>query len=446
MGLVGATVIGRLSDDPRLGGEGGGNGRGGGRRVCLYIGSFAALASAVLALVLDDRRGLYWSMIPAALLQQNFSVWKAVLADYAEGLDDDDKSTTTGSVATGSSASAARAASVGKLGMSAGLAFMVGPFIGSVIVDTYEKASYIAIGFVVLSTFLITRMPPSLPPKKTTTSTAPLSSSLSPKKKSSLLDLTSTMLTPTSLFLIVIRVNMALAFNIFNTIWTASLKSRFNFTPRDHGTFMSFIGLVYALSQGYLSPRILALLTTTNKVTPPQQQHQKVGKGSDDHRGRIRILQLACITLGIGRAVAFHLKDIRFVYAVFFLIVVSLGLVNTVLTVDAGRCVPPSEIGGLYGILAAAESAAGMVGPVIGGGLVRLGWGENGVGAPLGTVVGLYGLLWVMITLGYERLVLGMGTMITAETKTVDGSVGNDGGVVVDQQKRADIVENKKDV
>merc|ERR1719491_347417 len=109
--------------------------------------------------------------------------------------------------------------------------------------------------------------------RKTTTSTASSPSSQQKRKKPGLLDLTSTMLTPTALFLVVIRVNMALAFHIYNTIWTASLKARFNFTPRDHGTFMSFIGLVYALSQGYISPRILALLTTTNN-TPSQQNDE----------------------------------------------------------------------------------------------------------------------------------------------------------------------------
>jgi len=444
LGLVGATVVGRLSDG-HLGLFGGDSGVGG-RKACLYIGSFAALASVVLGLVLDDKRGLFLSMVPAALLQQNFSVWKAVLADYAEGLEEEDDD------GTGGGAAAARAASVGKLGMSAGLAFMVGPFIGAVVVDTYERSSYIAIAMVMLSTLFITRMPPSPPTmtRKTTTSTA---SSPSPQKnkKSGLLDLTSTVFTPTALFLVIIRVNMALAFHIYSTIWTASLKERFDFTPRDHGTFMSFIGLVYALSQGYISPRLLANFTKANSTPPQNNKNEKVLTKTDSnpHRGRIQILQLACITLGIGRVIAFKLTDIRLVYAVFFLIVVSLGLVNTVLTVDAGRCVPQNEIGGLYGILDAAQSAAGMIGPVVGGGLVRIRWGGDGMGAPLGTVVALYAVVWIMVTLGYEKFVLGVATMGSTVSKANEGSVHideKDVGVVGIEQRKAAGLENKKDL
>ena len=37
------------------------------------------------------------------------------------------------------------------------------------------------------------------------------------------------------------RCGMALAFNIFMTIWTVSLKQRFNFAPRDHAFFMGWV-------------------------------------------------------------------------------------------------------------------------------------------------------------------------------------------------------------
>lgn len=389
LGLIGATLMGRLSDSPRVG-----------RRICLYAGSGAAFLSLILGIGVVDRAGLFWSMVPAALLQQNFSVWKAVLAEYAEELEkigsDSDKTKTA----------AMRAGSVGKLGMSAGLAFMVGPLVGATVVKTYESASYVAIVMVLLSAVFITRMPVSSMEKislqttvttgekenveksgsdmcttsPTTKSTLPLSS------KFQFLNLASSM-TSSTLYLIFIRIFMALAFHIYNTIWTASLKTRFNFGPRDHGQFMSFIGLVYALSQGYIARIILAPLS---------------------RRGRIRILQICCIVLGVGRVLAFHLTDIRLVYITFGGIIIGLGLVNTVLTADAGRLVPGSEIGGLYGILDAAQSAAGMVGPVLGGSLSRVGvGGSDGVSAPLGTVVGLYGVVFLMVTFGYERLILG---------------------------------------
>jgi len=387
LGLIGAALMGRLSDSPRVG-----------RRVCLYVGSCAALASLVLGIGVTDQSGLFWSLVPGALLQQNFSVWKAVLADYAAALED--------GTSDGGDVAALRAGSVGKLGMSAGLAFMVGPLVGATVVKTYERASYVAIVFVLLSVFFIARIPAennatNLSSKNDiNTSATEQNETLNPKiaatnekvasPTSSLqfLNLTSS-ITPSALYLILIRTLMALAFHIYNTIWTASLKTRFDFGPREHGQFMSFAGLMYALSQGYIARRVLTSLT---------------------QRGRIFALQLCCVALGVGRVVAFLLTDVISVYAAFGCIIIALGLINTVLTADASRLAPSSEIGGLYGILDAAQSAAGMVGPVLGGalaGIESLGGGD-GVSVPLGTVAGLYGVVFVMVTFGYERLVLGV--------------------------------------
>merc|ERR1712238_322648 len=107
-----------------------------------------------------------------------------------------------------------------------------------------------------------------------------------------------------AIFLILIRVAMALAFHIFNTIWTVSLKSRFDFGPSDHGKFMSFIGLIYALSQGVLSKWILA----------------SVGR-----KGSVYVLQLCCVALGVGRYVAFQVESLLVVYIMFAFIVTAFG-------------------------------------------------------------------------------------------------------------------------
>jgi hypothetical protein len=45
------------------------------------------------------------------------------------------------------------------------------------------------------------------------------------------------------------RCLMALAFSIFMTVWTVSLKQRFSFGARDHAFFMGWVGLWYSLSQ-----------------------------------------------------------------------------------------------------------------------------------------------------------------------------------------------------
>ena len=79
----------------------------------------------------------------------------------------------------------------------------------------------------------------------------------------------------------------------------------------------------------------------------------------------------------------------------------------------------------MYGILDIAQSATGIVGPILGGSLSRVGvGGSDGVSAPLGTVVGLYGVVLLMATFGYERLILGTDSVSGFEGgKTIDVSI-----------------------
>ncbi|EOD27328.1 hypothetical protein EMIHUDRAFT_254335 [Emiliania huxleyi CCMP1516] len=93
--LVGAAVIGRASD--RVG-----------RVPMLWVGTAASLASIVISLSSDSLTGML-AVVPAALLNQNFSVCKALFSDYideAGGTDAD------------------KAGAVGKLGMAVGFSFM----------------------------------------------------------------------------------------------------------------------------------------------------------------------------------------------------------------------------------------------------------------------------------------------------------------------------------
>lgn len=189
---------------------------------------------------------------------------------------------------------------------------------------------------------------------------------------------------PAALFLMTIRVCMALAFHIFSTIWTVSLKKRFDFGPKQHGQFMSFIGLTYALSQGVVAKSILNVI------------------GVENNKGRVSVLLVCCVLLGVGRYIAFQTESIVAFYCMFFGIVMSLGVVNTILTADASRVAPSSEIGGLYGVLSAVESLSGMVGPVLGGALAYI----DPIQAPLLSVVGCYGLVFCLIALGYEKYLL----------------------------------------
>jgi len=109
-----------------------------------------------------------------------------------------------------------------------------------------------------------------------------------------------------------------------------------------------------------------------------------------------------CAVLGAGRYIAYYTESLIVIYATFLFIINALGTMNTVITADTGAIAPSNEVGGLFGILEASQSAAGMVGPFLGG-LISHYLGED---APLIAVVAVYGFLFSFISWGYERYVI----------------------------------------
>ena len=373
LSLIGSALMGRLSDISTNS-----------RTYCLWAGSLASLAGMLIAANTYSITGMWLSMIPGALLQQNFDIFKALFSDYHD--------------AVGTSTPAERASSVGMLGMAVGLAFMAGPLAGATVLNTYEQANAAGIIAIVLSGVLIYKLPPGIAQIKKQQSATPPSGVLS------ILNVRAAR-SPSGILFILIRVSMSLAFHIFQTIWTTSLKRRFDFGPSDHGKFMSFIGLTYALSQGILAKLLL----------------QRLG-GNSSPKQRVQMILAACVTLGVGRYVAFQTDSLLVVYLLFGMIVTSLGLVNTILTADTSHLASSDEIGSLFGILAAAESAAGMLGPILGGSLAYV----HPVQAPLAAVLGLYSFVFIIVAWYYERLVLNSGFQMkhSEEGKVVrnDGS------------------------
>lgn len=65
--------------------------------------------------------------------------------------------------------------------------------------------------------------------------------------------------TPGAKLLFFVRCGMGMAFHIFMTVWPLSLRSRFNFGPSEHAYFMGWIGLCYALSQGFVAQILIRL-------------------------------------------------------------------------------------------------------------------------------------------------------------------------------------------
>jgi hypothetical protein len=367
LAVVGSAVMGRLSDSSGTHG----------RQVCMLVGCVATLASILIAGSNFSVRGLWLSMIPVALLQQNFSILKALLSDLHR---------------EGGPASPPLASSVGMLGMAAGLSFMVGPLLGSTLLKTFEQANALSFIFALASlasTFAI----PNPEPMTETTSSVGGESNVA----ANFLRVQSAR-TPGALLFMAIRGCMALSYHVFQTIWSVALKTRFNFGPADYGKFMSFIGLAYALSQGFLAKFLL----------------NKLG-GNKYDRVRVRIILACCIVLGAGRYLAYQTTKITNVYILFSLIVTALGIVNTIISADTSFLASSDEIGTLFGILASVESCAGVVGPFLGGSISYI----HPIHAPLACVLGLYALVFALVSWGYERHVLSRKRQRTDKSKVI---------------------------
>jgi DHA1 family tetracycline resistance protein-like MFS transporter len=403
LGLIGTSLMGTLSDKNgsflalTLGKIGFGAAAPSGRRACLYIGTMASLIGLAIAASVDSLVGLWLSMIPGALLQHNFDVFKALVSEYHNDIDamhskkndeklDSDTSTTNQS-------STSRSGTVGKLGMSAGISFMIGPMVAAVLSPSFQSATYLAIACTIASGIVIYRVPLPIstvnPNAKSTNSTAEKDEPSQTKKSDFTIINMIKLQTSTSraaMTLLVIRLNMALAFHIFNTIWPSSLKTRFQFGPSDHARFMSFIGVTYAFSQGILAKK-------TIKLFGPN--------------GKVYVIMICCAILGVGRYIAFYTPSIRVVYVSFLFIINALGILNTVITADIGSIAPSNELGGLFGILQSAESAAGMIGPFLGGVVSHyFGDFDDVISAPLLAIVGIYTFLFFFVLWGYDKLIL----------------------------------------
>merc|ERR1719440_955317 len=112
LNLVGASLIGRASDTV-------------GRVPMLWVGIFATLSGLGINYTMDSLEGMWLALIPVSLLNQNFSVAKALFSDYIDEVGGQD---------------ADRAGAVGKLGMAVGFAFMFGPILATTLVHDYTQA------------------------------------------------------------------------------------------------------------------------------------------------------------------------------------------------------------------------------------------------------------------------------------------------------------------
>jgi len=356
LSLVGAFLIGRLSDHF-------------GRINILWLGLFSSLLSYLLNWNGTSITEMWLALIPSSLLNQNYNVLRALFADYNTESGGSDKD---------------RASAMGRLGMAVGVAFMLGPVLATTFLKDYSQATATAFGLTVCSGIFIALLPtPRIRPAVVGDKNKD-----PPKESMSLMSFWSLPAAQSTgaRLLFFMRLLMTLAFSIFMTVWTVSLKARFNFGPKDHAYFMGWIGLWYALSQGVIARQILHFT-------------------GDDSTS----ILLVCVSwLGLGRVIVMWTPYLSVVYAVMAVVIVSLGVVNTLISSSCSKLAGTDQVGGLFGVLEAMEGAGGLVGPTLGGLLHRL-----GPKYVLATVVLLYVVVFIAVFYLYRpHVVLHRGPVL----------------------------------
>lgn len=374
LSLVGATLVGKLSDSTALDEILGGNKR----KSVLIMGLFAAAFTIVSDYQAASISDLWIGIFPNAL-QQNLSVCKALLGEYQESM-------------PGGVTAVDRAWSAGMLGMAAGFSLMIGPFVGAILLRTYRQAVAAGLCFLILAALLIYSLP---------------SSKIRPQNKDrqfskgflSFVDVPSAR-SPSALFLIGIKLLSALSFHIYQTIWSVYMKEQLHFGPPDYGRFFSTIGFFYAISQGFVAKKCMERL------------------GGEIPRGRTLLLAFSSFLIGVARYTALHTTNTVAIYAIFSSMVTVYGVMSTIISADMSQIAAPEDFGSFFGLLTAVDGGAGMVGPLLGGAL-----GHLHPSSPLLVVVGLNLTIFATVLVGYERTVLcqhGAKNICTDKRKKVD--------------------------
>jgi hypothetical protein len=372
--------------------------------VCLWIGLASAGLSLLAARRAESIQDLWRGLLPEAF-EQNAHIFKAHVSQYQNfpGI-----------------TSADRAASSGSLGLSIGLAMMVGPILGSHL--NYDQAVGLGLLLLCVSAGLVAGLPvpssPAPPPRQG--AQQQLSSAERPQGDNPTdrcwwrwLDVPSAR-SPPAMFLLLSRLLSTTAYHIYQTMLIVSLRERFHFTPVDYGRFFSFIGFFFALSQGVLAK--LFLLHLSSRGGGDSNTGGKAAT-SHQHRQHARLLVACSLTITVTRYFGYRSRNVRVVYAVFALMVSAYGVMSTVVAADTARIAAPNELGSFFGLLASVEGGAGMVGPFLGGALNSLFRSNSSRDPPalssssssslsLWAVLLLNGLGTLLLARGYERIVL----------------------------------------
>ncbi len=336
--FLGAPVLGRLSD--RMG-----------RRPILLVSIFGTFLGFLL-LGFAPLLGAAISSIAPALITVNGAVLGIMfISRMLDGLTGGNISVAQAYIADVTDAQN-RARGLGIIGAAFGLGFIIGPAAGGALSRFgYSVPAFAAATLSMINLLLVVFwLPESLSAEKR----AELA--VHPRTAFSLSQLGEALQKPKFGPLLHIRIMYALAFSLFQSIFSLYAKGRLGLDSPQTGYVLAYVGLLSVLVQGVAIGRLVK---------------------------RYRESQLIFAGLGLlglcllGWAFAPNLVVLLIVLAPMSL---ATGVLNTVINSSLSKSVAIEEIGGALGLSASLESLTRVIAPVLGGALLQwIGFWSPGV-------------------------------------------------------------------
>lgn len=304
--LLAAPVVGRLSDRY-------------GRRPLLLFSIGGTVISFLILGLARSLGTIFLSRALDGLFGGNVALARAYIADIT-----DEKS---------------RARSLGTIGAAFGLGFIFGPAMGGLLSGYgYGVPALVAAGLSGLNLLAVALwLPESLTPavRERIRSTPRIAFSL-PALWEALRD-------PCCADLMKIRFVYGLAFTLFQANFALWAKTRLGLTAQSTSYVLTYVGVLAVLVQGF------AIGQLTARLREPT------------------LMLVGAIALALGMLAWAATPNVLWLLPVLALVALSGGVLNTVLTSQLTKAVPPERVGGVLGLATSLYTLAQIMSPGVGG-------------------------------------------------------------------------------